>query len=422
MRGALRSLPVLAVLIALAAPGTAFAAAAGGSASCTIPLEIARHQQLGELSLDRGPTSSRCSTRRSSTAARRATRSATRCGAPGADLPEGWVLDASSRVLSRSDGTDAVRLESEPDELLPAASGGSFWGDMQSFALTWLPIIFMGLIAVAVVWMVQYMPRTKPSEIAPSSSSSVRWERRGRLRGGEGRAPRGRGVHARPEALQAARREGPQGHPAARPARHRQDAARQGGCERVEREVLRPVGVLVRRDVRRAGSGAHPAALPPGPQGRPRDRVHRRARRRGRHARQRHLGREGPDAEPAARGARRLRRGGQRGRDRGVEPAREARPGAAPARPLRPPDPRHAAGSQGPPQHPQGAHQGQAARRGRGHGGRCAPDERHDRRRPRQHLQRGGDLRRPRAPRRAEDARTSRPRSSGSWRACSRAA
>jgi cell division protease FtsH len=34
----------------------------------------------------------------------------------------------------------------------------------------------MGLIAAAVVWMVQYMPRTKPTEIAPSSSSSVRWE------------------------------------------------------------------------------------------------------------------------------------------------------------------------------------------------------------------------------------------------------
>ena len=47
---------------------------------------------------------------------------------------------------------------------------------MEGLALTWLPIIFMGLIAVAVVWMVRYMPRTKPQEIAPSSSSSVRWE------------------------------------------------------------------------------------------------------------------------------------------------------------------------------------------------------------------------------------------------------
>src|ERR687894_1624444 len=33
----------------------------------------------------------------------------------------------------------------------------------------------MGLIAVAVVWMIRFMPRTKPQEIAPSSSSSVQW-------------------------------------------------------------------------------------------------------------------------------------------------------------------------------------------------------------------------------------------------------
>src|SRR3954468_19449056 len=176
MRGALRSLPVLAALLALAAPGTASAAAAGGSASCTVPFEIARHQQLGELNLDRGPykltvlDSSQLNCGEATDAFRDALR------APGADLPDGWILDASSHVLSRSDGTDAIRLEFEPDELLPAAGGGSFWDDMQSFALTWLPIIFMGLIAVAVVWMVQYMPRTKPQEIAPSSSSSVRWD------------------------------------------------------------------------------------------------------------------------------------------------------------------------------------------------------------------------------------------------------
>ena len=35
---------------------------------------------------------------------------------------------------------------------MPAAAGGgggSIWDDMQSWMLTWLPIIFMGLIAVA---------------------------------------------------------------------------------------------------------------------------------------------------------------------------------------------------------------------------------------------------------------------------------
>ena len=51
-----------------------------------------------------------------------------------------------------------------------------------------------------------------------------------------------------------------------------------------------------------------------------------------------------------------------------------------------------------------------------------APDRGPDRRRPGQHLQRGGDLRRPRAPRRASSRRTSTPRSSASSPACSRAA
>ena len=42
-----------------------------------------------------------------------------------------------------------------------------------------------------------------------------------------------------------------------------------------------------------------------------------------------------------------------------------------------------------------------------------ASDERPERRRPGEHLQRGGDLRRPQPPRHGDDARTSRPRSSG---------
>jgi cell division protease FtsH len=175
MRGTLRSLPVLVALIALAAPGTATAASAGGSASCTIPFEIAHNQQLGEMNLDRGPykltvlDTSELNCGEASDIVRAALK------APGADLPEGFNVDASSHVITRSDGTDAVRIEATPEDLLPTAGGGSFWNDMESFALTWLPIIFMGLIAVAVVWMVQYMPRTKPTEIAPSSSSSVRW-------------------------------------------------------------------------------------------------------------------------------------------------------------------------------------------------------------------------------------------------------
>jgi len=178
MRGTLRSLPVFAALLVLAAlSAPASFAAPGGSASCTIPFEIAHNQQLGETSFDRGPykltvlDTSQMNCGEASDAVRAALR------APGAELPDGWRFDAPSRVLSRPDGTDAVRIEFDAEALLaPGGGGKSMWDKMESFALTWLPIIFMGLIAIAVVWMVQYMPRTKPTEIAPSSSSSVRWE------------------------------------------------------------------------------------------------------------------------------------------------------------------------------------------------------------------------------------------------------
>src|SRR3954452_11988056 len=177
MRGTLRSLPVLAALTALALLPAPASAAAGGSASCTIPFEVAHGQQLGEGRFDPGPykltvlDTSQLNCGEASDALRAALR------VPGAQLPDGWRFDGPSHVLSRADGTDALRIEADTEQSLVAGGQGkSFWGDLESFALTWLPIIFMGLIAVAIVWMVQYMSRTKPTEIAPSSSSSVRWE------------------------------------------------------------------------------------------------------------------------------------------------------------------------------------------------------------------------------------------------------
>jgi cell division protease FtsH len=176
MRRALRSLPVLASLLALALAAGPAAAASGGSAECTVPFELAHPQQLGEMRFDRGPLkltvldTSELTCGQASDELRDALRE------PGADVPDGWKFDASSRILSHEDGTDAFRIEPAPPDVTLSGDGSSFWDGVESFALTWLPIIFMGLIAVAVVWMVQYMPRTKPQEIAPSSSSSVRWQ------------------------------------------------------------------------------------------------------------------------------------------------------------------------------------------------------------------------------------------------------
>jgi len=46
----------------------------------------------------------------------------------------------------------------------------------QDWAVIWLPIIFMALIAVVLVYMLRFMPRTKPQEIKPTSSDSIGWE------------------------------------------------------------------------------------------------------------------------------------------------------------------------------------------------------------------------------------------------------
>ena len=77
---------------------------------------------------------------------------------------------------------------------------------------------------------------------------------RRRERGGARGAAGGRRLPPRAETVREARRARPEGHPPARAAGHRQDAAREGGCERVRREVLRRERVVVRRDVRLLGA------------------------------------------------------------------------------------------------------------------------------------------------------------------------
>jgi cell division protease FtsH len=174
MRRTLRTLPLLAFLVVLAAFTTP-ASADGGSAACTVPFEIARTQSIESMVLEAGPYKLTVLDTSETTCDQANDALRTVLKEPGAALPDGWKLDAGSGTISRSDGTDGFRME--PDTAAAAgAGGGSMWDDMQSWMLTWLPIIFMGLIAVAVIWMIKFMPRTKPQEIAPSSASSVSWQ------------------------------------------------------------------------------------------------------------------------------------------------------------------------------------------------------------------------------------------------------
>src|SRR4051794_22690362 len=54
--------------------------------------------------------------------------------------------------------------------------GPGLWSRITSFMLTWLPLIFMGLITVLIGLSLRYIPRTKPQEIKPDTGDSVRWE------------------------------------------------------------------------------------------------------------------------------------------------------------------------------------------------------------------------------------------------------
>src|SRR6202035_5800112 len=47
--------------------------------------------------------------------------------------------------------------------------------DVFGFLHDWLPIIFMGLLVVAVFMLMRFMPRTKPAEIKPEISPSIGW-------------------------------------------------------------------------------------------------------------------------------------------------------------------------------------------------------------------------------------------------------
>jgi cell division protease FtsH len=52
---------------------------------------------------------------------------------------------------------------------------GTFLDGFENWALTWLPIIFMGLIVVLIAATLRYMPRTKPQQIKPESSDAIKW-------------------------------------------------------------------------------------------------------------------------------------------------------------------------------------------------------------------------------------------------------
>src|SRR6266545_3701593 len=49
------------------------------------------------------------------------------------------------------------------------------YDEIQNFALTWLPVLFMGLLVFLVWKTLKTIPRTKPQQIKPQTTLEVAW-------------------------------------------------------------------------------------------------------------------------------------------------------------------------------------------------------------------------------------------------------
>ncbi len=99
--------------------------------------------------------------------------------------PAGQAAAPSTKSASKPDAAakSAQPKGSEPTQpLKPIAPpkvttpGTSIFDDIKSFLLTWGPLLFMGAITVAIFMTLRFMPRTKPQEIKPDTSQSIRWQ------------------------------------------------------------------------------------------------------------------------------------------------------------------------------------------------------------------------------------------------------
>jgi cell division protease FtsH len=103
-------------------------------------------------------------------------------GRPFAGDPAGQQAPAKEKKADKGDASKTSESSEAPatpppaqTTTVPADDGTTLWNDLTDFALTWLPIIFMGLIVLLIGLTLRYMPRTKPHEIKPDTSQSIRW-------------------------------------------------------------------------------------------------------------------------------------------------------------------------------------------------------------------------------------------------------
>jgi cell division protease FtsH len=168
-----RTTLLCALAVMLCAAPSAFAQ--GGAAECREPVKLQAKQLVSSLTLPAG--SYRLTVRETGDTTCDQARQYLReiFAAPGGTLPAGWQVELGTQTFAREDGGNAFSVSRIPPPA-GAAGGGFSWEDIQNWAVLWLPIIFLGVVAFAILWMLRFMPRTKPQEIKPSSASAVNWD------------------------------------------------------------------------------------------------------------------------------------------------------------------------------------------------------------------------------------------------------
>jgi cell division protease FtsH len=167
----LRTLACALVTLAVAAPPASAQVSSAATCSTTVP--VARERAFDDLLLTEGNYEVTVLDTREMNCgdAIRALRSFV--AAPGSGAPEGWDVDAGRKLFIREDGGDKFRVVRITP---PGGDSGFDFQSVENWAIVWLPIIFFAILLGILLMMVRVMPRTKPQEIKPSSSSSVGWD------------------------------------------------------------------------------------------------------------------------------------------------------------------------------------------------------------------------------------------------------
>jgi cell division protease FtsH len=161
--------------VLLVAPSTAMAQ--GGAAECSGSVQVNRAQTVGGMPIEPGSYSITVRDTGDLTCDQARDEFRAILAEPGEDLPEGWQVDLTARSFAREDGSNAFGI-SPVAPPIGAEDDGFSLKDIEGWMVVWLPILFMGLIAVVLILMLRFMPsfKMKPQEIEPQSSESIRWD------------------------------------------------------------------------------------------------------------------------------------------------------------------------------------------------------------------------------------------------------